>query len=118
MRAVVMHAPAPIEDAALRLEQVDRPAPGPGQVLMRVSACGVCRSNLHMVEGDCMDAGVPTRLPIIPGHEVVGTVAEIGEGVSDLRECDRIGVQPLWSTCGRCRYCLSGLDQLWQTKEI
>jgi alcohol dehydrogenase, propanol-preferring len=118
MRAVVMHGPAPIEDGALCLEEVDRPAPGPGQILMRVTACGVCRSNLHMIEGDWMDAGVPTKLPIIPGHEVVGTVAEIGDGVTDLREGDRIGVQPVWSTCGRCRYCLSGFDHLCQSKEI
>ena len=118
MRAVVMHRPAPIEDGALRVEEVDRPVPGPGQVLVRVTACGVCRSNIHMIEGDWMDAGVPTKLPIIPGHEVVGTVAEVGEGVTDLREGDRIGVQPLWSTCGRCRYCLSGLDHLCQAKEI
>jgi propanol-preferring alcohol dehydrogenase len=118
MRAVVMHRPAPIEEGPLRVEQVDRPAPGPGQVLMRVTACGVCRSNLHMIEGDWMDAGVPTKLPIIPGHEVVGTVAEIGDGVRDLREGDRIGVQPVWSTCGRCPHCLSGLDHLCQSKEI
>jgi propanol-preferring alcohol dehydrogenase len=85
---------------------------------MKVSACGVCRSNLHMIEGDWMDGGVPSKLPIVPGHEVVGTVAEVGEGVTDLQEGDRIGVQPLWSTCGHCRYCLSGLDHLCQSKEI
>jgi propanol-preferring alcohol dehydrogenase len=118
MRAVVLHQPGPIEDGPLHVEQVDRPSPGPGEILIRVAACGVCRSNLHMIEGDWMDAGVPTKLPIIPGHEVVGTVAEVGEGVTDLRAGDRVGVLPLWSTCGHCRYCLSGLDQLCQSKEI
>jgi propanol-preferring alcohol dehydrogenase len=118
MRAVVMHRPGAIEDGALRVEQVGRPSPGPGQVIMRVRACGVCRSNLHMIEGDWMDAGVPAKLPIIPGHEVVGTVAEVGERVTELREGDLIGVQPLWSTCGHCRYCLSGLDHLCQSKQI
>jgi propanol-preferring alcohol dehydrogenase len=118
MRAVVMQHAAAIETGALRLVELDRPTAGPGQILVRVTACGVCRSNLHMIEGDWLDAGVPTKLPIVPGHEVVGTVAEVGDGVTDLQEGDRIGVQPVWSTCGRCRYCLSGLDHLCQSKEI
>jgi propanol-preferring alcohol dehydrogenase len=113
-----MHHAAAIEDGALRLVELERPTAGPGQVLMRVTVCGVCRSNLHMIEGEWLDAGVPTKLPIVPGHEVVGTVAEVGDGVTDLQEGDRIGVQPVWSTCGRCRYCLSGLDHLCQSKEI
>jgi|SRR5919197_227249 propanol-preferring alcohol dehydrogenase len=118
MKAVVMAQAAPVEDGALQVVEIERPTPGPGQVLLRVTACGVCRSNLHMIEGDWLGAGVPTKLPIVPGHEAVGVVAEVGEGVDDLQEGDRVGVQPLWSTCGHCRFCLSGLDHLCQSKEI
>lgn len=113
-----MHQASPIEDGPLRVADVERPAPGPAQILMRVTACGVCRSNLHMIEGEWLAGGVPPKLPIIPGHEVVGRVEEVGEGVTSLQVGDRVGVQPLWSTCGTCRYCLSGLDHLCQSKEI
>jgi propanol-preferring alcohol dehydrogenase len=118
MKAVVLRTPAPIEEGPLELVDLPVPAPGPGQVVMRVAACGVCRSNLHMVEGEWAAAGVPAKSPIVPGHEVVGTVAEVGEGVVGFAEGDRVGVQPLWSTCGRCEYCLDGRDQLCQAKEI
>lgn len=118
MKAVVLDTPAPIETGPLQVREVETPSPGPGQVLIRVSACGVCRSNLHMVEGDWVEGGVPAKTPIIPGHEVVGAVAEVGPGVDALSVGDRVGVQPLWSTCGVCTYCLSGLDHLCQVKEI
>jgi alcohol dehydrogenase, propanol-preferring len=118
MKAVVLHTPAPIEEHPLEVVEIETPTPGRGQVLMRVAACGVCRSNLHMIEGEWVASGVPTKSPIIPGHEVVGTVTEVGEGVTELTPGDRIGVQPLWSTCGRCEYCLDGRDQLCQSKEI
>lgn len=85
---------------------------------MQVRACGVCRSNLHMIEGDWVAAGVPARTPIVPGHEVVGTVAAVGDGVNWLHVGERVGVQPLWSTCGQCEYCLSGREQLCQLKQI
>lgn len=118
MKALVLTTPAPIEAGPLELVERDTPRPGPGQVLMRVAACGVCHSNLHMIEGDWLDGGIPSMLPIIPGHEVVGTVEEVGEGVEGLAPGDRIGVQPVWATCGRCEYCLAGRDHLCQTKEI
>jgi propanol-preferring alcohol dehydrogenase len=111
-----MNSAAPIEQSPLRVVDVATPSPGPGQVVMRVAACGVCRSNLHMIEGDW--PGVPSKTPIIPGHEVVGTITEVGDGVTGLAAGDRIGVQPLWSTCGICEYCISGRDQLCQLKEI
>lgn len=118
MRAVVLEAPGPVEGGPVRLVERPDPRPGPGQVVIEVTACGVCRSNLHMIEGDWVSHGVPAFVPIVPGHEVVGRVAEVGDGVEWLRPGDRVGVQPLWSTCGRCRYCLSGREQLCPAKEI
>lgn len=116
MKAVVLDRHAPIEEGPLRLTERDRPVPGYGQVLVRVTACGVCRSNLHMIEGDWV--GVPSSFPIIPGHEVVGRIEEVGPGVDWLQTGERVGVQPLWSTCGHCRYCLTGRDSLCQSKQI
>ena len=84
--------------------------------MLRVTACGVCRSNLHMIEGDW--PGVPSQMPIVPGHEVVGVIDELGPSVDWLEVGDRVGVQPIWSTCGRCAYCLGGREQLCQTKQI
>jgi propanol-preferring alcohol dehydrogenase len=118
VRAVVLEAPGPIESGPLRVLDRDDPRPGPGQVVIRVAACGVCRSNLHMIEGDWVGHGVPAFVPIVPGHEVVGRVIEVGSGVEGLERGARVGIQPLWSTCGRCRYCLSGRDQLCRLKEI
>lgn len=118
MRAVVLDSLRPITENPLTLREVPDPVVGLGQVVIRVAACGVCRSNLHMIEGDWAEGGTPSHTPIIPGHEVVGTVAEVGGGVSHLAVGDRVGVQPLWSTCGVCEFCLGGLDQLCQVKQI
>lgn len=119
MRAVVLQKPGPVEEGSVRVVD-DHPDPiaGPGQIVVEVLACGVCRSNLHMIEGEWVRYGVPAFTPIIPGHEVVGRIVALGEGVDQLSEGDRVGVQPLWSTCGVCRYCLSGRDQLCPSKEI
>ncbi len=116
--AVVLDRPAPLADGPLRLGEVAVPGPGTGQILVEVTACGVCRSNLHMIEGDWVAHGVPAKTPIVPGHEVVGRVAAVGTGVDWLRPGDRVGVQPLWSTCGHCEHCLSGREQLCADKEI
>lgn len=118
MKAVLLDRLAPLDQRPIRFTDVPVPVPGRGQVLVKVAACGVCRSNLHMIEGDWAAAGVPSLLPIIPGHEVVGRIETVGEGVGDLRPGERVGVQPLWSTCGQCRFCRRGLDQLCQAKEI
>ncbi len=118
MRAMQLDTPGPIETQPLHLRDVAVPKPGPGEVLIRVTACGVCRSNLHMIEGDWVANGVPSISPIIPGHEVVGRIAEVGAGVDWLKVDDRVGVQPLWSTCGHCEFCLTAREQLCQTKQI
>lgn len=104
MRAMVLEKPGQ------SLQLVDRPIPKPkaGQILLRVKACGVCRTDLHVVDGD-----LPmTRLPIIPGHEIVGEVVTLGEGVSQFQTGQRIGVPWLGHTCGRCPYCEMGRENL------
>src|SRR5579883_2356457 len=91
------------------LELVERPDPHPaqGEVRLRVLACGVCRTDLHVVDGELPDV----RPPIVPGHEIVGEVDEVGEGVTLARGA-RMGVGWLGRTCGVCRYCLSGRENL------
>jgi propanol-preferring alcohol dehydrogenase len=116
MKAAILEAHGPIEQRPLQIRDVPRPVPGRGQVLLKVGACGVCRSNLHMIEGDW--AGVPSQFPIIPGHEVVGRIEQLGEGVDWLPVGARAGVQPLFSTCGHCEFCMAGRDHLCQAKEI
>jgi propanol-preferring alcohol dehydrogenase len=92
----------------LRLADVPVPAPGPGQVLIRVRACGVCRTDLHVVDGELPDP----KLQLILGHEVVGTVAATGEGVESVAVGERVGVPWLGWTCGQCAYCRSGRENL------
>ncbi|AYD89822.1 zinc-binding alcohol dehydrogenase [Actinomyces lilanjuaniae] len=118
MYAQQLDAPAPIEQAPLRWRQAPTPQPGPGQLLIKVAACGVCRSNLHMIEGDWVGNGVPALSPIVPGHEVTGYVAELGTGVEGFRLGDRVGVQPLWSTCEECEFCTTGREQLCHERRI
>lgn len=118
MRANLLSTPAPLEKHPLRWAETDRPEPGPGQLLVEVVGCGVCRSNLHMIEGDWVDGGVPAISPIIPGHEVTGRVAVLGEGVTDFAVGDAVGVQPLWWTCEECEFCTSGREQLCHQRII
>jgi propanol-preferring alcohol dehydrogenase len=95
------------EERLLERADVDLPTPGAGEVLIEVEACGVCRTDLHIVEGE-----VTARLPIIPGHQAAGRVVVAGEGVDALRPGDTVGVGWLYSTCGICRFCLSGRENL------
>ena len=104
MRAMVLRSPR----TALELTDRNDPQPGRGQVAVRVHACGVCRTDLHVIDGELPQA----RSPIIPGHEIVGTVAEVGDAVTALAVGDRIGVPWLGSTCGVCRYCRAGQENL------
>jgi alcohol dehydrogenase, propanol-preferring len=88
--------------------EIPVPRPGPGEVLLRVGACGVCRTDLHILDGD-----LPTpALPVIPGHEIAGTVVLAGAQAAKFSIGDRVGVPWLGSTCGTCRYCKSGLENL------
>jgi propanol-preferring alcohol dehydrogenase len=104
MRAMILEAPG----TGLREATLPRPRPGPDQLLIRVRACGVCRTDLHVVDGELPD---PKR-PLVPGHEVVGTVVGRGEWADRFREGDRVGVPWLGHTCGACSYCRGGRENL------
>jgi propanol-preferring alcohol dehydrogenase len=104
VRAAILNAPG----SPLRLADVPAPEPEAEQVLIRVRACGVCRTDLHVVDGELRDP----KLPLIPGHQIVGEVVETGERVERFAPGDRVGVPWLGWTCGRCHYCLSGRENL------
>jgi propanol-preferring alcohol dehydrogenase len=104
MRAMVLEAP----HTPLQYLEVPTPSPGPEQALLRVRACGVCRTDLHIVDGELTDP----KLPLIIGHEIVGEVAAVGERVRKFRVGERIGVPWLGYTCGECRYCRRGRENL------
>ena len=104
MKAMQLAAPR----TALRMVDFPAPRPGRGQVLIKVRACGVCRTDLHVVDGDLAQG----KMPIVPGHEIVGTVAEKGAGVERFAIGERVGVPWLGWTCGRCRYCSAGRENL------
>lgn len=108
MRAARLHKQAPIETDPLRLEECPEPEPGRGEVRIVVSACGACRTDLHIVEGD-----LPAhRLPLIPGHQIVGVIDAVGEGVAPERVGERVGVPWMSSSCGGCEYCRSDRENL------
>jgi propanol-preferring alcohol dehydrogenase len=92
----------------LALRECDIPSPGPGQILIKTEACGVCHTDLHAAHGDWP---VKPTLPFIPGHEAIGLVTAVGSGVTIVKEGDRVGVPWLYSACGHCEYCLSA----WET---
>jgi propanol-preferring alcohol dehydrogenase len=119
MKAMVLGKVAPIETQPLKMKSIDRPAVRKGQdLLIEIEACGVCRSNLHLIEGDWMAYGVPSTLPLVPGHEVVGVVRELGDSVRSVRRGDRVGIQPLYSSCLECTYCSAGRENLCEDAEI
>ncbi len=109
MRAWVVEQPGPVATARpLRLTEREDPVPGPGQIRVSVRACGVCRTDLHLAEGDL----APRRACTVPGHEVVGLVDVVGEGTTRFAIGDRVGIAWLRGTCGACRYCRSGRENL------
>jgi len=99
---------------ALEFTCLDDPLPGAGQVAVKVHACGVCRTDLHVVDGELPQA----RSPVIPGHEIVGTVAGVGDGITALAVGDRVGIPWLGWTCGVCRYCRAGQENLCDAPEF
>jgi len=108
MKAMVLDRQAKVATSPLALREVPPPEPGPGEVRVRVRACGLCRTDLHVIEGD-----LPARkLPLVPGHQVVGVVDRLGPGARRFREGDRIGIAWLRHTCGACAYCRSGRENL------
>ncbi|MDX3853347.1 alcohol dehydrogenase catalytic domain-containing protein [Streptomyces sp. AK02-01A] len=110
MRAAVATA----VDAPLSLVERETPEPGPGEVLIKITACGVCFSDLNLVRGHYPFA----RFPVIPGHEITGSVAAVGQGVTGLAVGDAVGAQFLYDSCGHCDYCVSGEQILCPKKRI
>ena len=108
MRAWEVTAPAPIDSHPLRLVERPVPEPGAGEVRIRVAVCGVCRTDLHLAEGDLP----PHRPGAIPGHEVVGRIEKLGAGSSRFAIGERVGAAWLAASCGRCRYCLQHRENL------
>lgn len=104
MRAMALDRPG----EPLRATSLPDPRAGRGQVLVRVRACAVCRTDLHVVDGELPHP----KLPLVPGHEIVGEVVEVGEGVDRFAPGDRVGIPWLGWTCGRCRYCRAGQENL------
>jgi alcohol dehydrogenase, propanol-preferring len=108
MRAMRFEQPAPIASRPLRAVEVDEPVPGRGEIVVRVRACGICRTDLHVIEGDL----APLRSPLTPGHQVVGAVERLGPGAARFRVGDRVGIAWLRSTCGECAECCRGDENL------
>lgn len=108
MKAMLLTNPAPIERQPLALSAVPCPQPGPNEVLVRVDVCGVCRTDLHQVEGDL----AMRKSPVVPGHQVVGAVAAVGCGATRFAEGDRVGIAWLHETCGKCPFCESDRENL------
>ena len=111
MRAMLLDSPAPAARSPLRLIERDDPSPGPGELVLAVTACGVCRTDLQLAEGDL----AARRLPLIPGHQAVGRVAAVGAGVEGWAAGDRAGVAWLAGTCGACRHCAAGRENLCES---
>lgn len=108
MKAMILERITAVDERPLHLVDLPDPEPGAGEIRVRVSACGVCRTDLHVIEGD-----LPQHtLPIVPGHQVVGRVDALGSGVSGFAPGDRVGVAWLRGTCGSCEYCLRGAENL------
>ena len=108
MRAYQLQSPAPVDSSPLKLVELPAPDPGPGEVVLRVSVCGLCHTDLHTIEGELE---LP-RLPLVPGHQIVGAVDAVGSGVTRFEVGERVGVPWLNSTCGRCDYCQRGDENL------
>src|SRR5579864_3329059 len=93
----------------LRFKEVAVPKPAANQVLVKITACGVCRTDLHILDGE-LDK---PKLPLIPGHEIVGSVVKTGNNVAGIKTGDIVGIPWLGYTCGHCKYCKNGKENLW-----
>src|SRR5262249_28898889 len=105
---MVLTEPAAVDSAPLHLRDLPVPEPAAGEIRVRVQACGVCRTDLHVVEGELP----PLRPEVVPGHQVVGVVDACGAAVTRLKVGDRVGIAWLRFTCGACRFCRAGAENL------
>ncbi len=113
MRAMVLERLGPIESRPLRLSEIEKhQIQRANEILIKIQACGVCHSQLHGIEGDWKELGIPPQLPTVPGHEIVGEVVEVGGDVTRFKVGERAGVSPLLESCRRCEYCAEGKENL------
>jgi propanol-preferring alcohol dehydrogenase len=108
MKGMLLSGIRPIGTSPLRLAELPDPVPGPGEIRVKVAVCGICRTDLHVIEGDLP----PARLPLVPGHQVVGTVDRTGEGAGRFSPGERVGIAWLRHTCGSCAFCAAGKENL------
>ena len=114
MKAWILTKPGPVESNPLELHELPVPKPGPQEVLVRINACGICRTDLHVTEGE-----LPPKKPgIVPGHQIVGVIEAAGEEATSYRAGTRVGIPWLHKTCGKCPFCLSGRENLCDAPEF
>jgi len=119
MRAMLLSKLGPVESSPLKLTEIDRhEIATPKEVLVKIEACGVCHSQLHSIEGDWEDIGIPPTLPTVPGHEVVGKIVEIGNDVTKFKVGERVGITPLLGSCLDCQYCNEGKEYLCEKMDV
>jgi propanol-preferring alcohol dehydrogenase len=114
MKANILNKPAPVESRPLEFTEIENPVPQSGEVLLKINACGICRTDLHVVEGEL----AVRKSPIVPGHQIVGTIEKTGASVEEFAKGQRVGVAWLGQTCGKCRYCLRGKENLCENAEF
>ena len=119
MRAMVLSELGPVESNPLKLTEIDRhEITNPKEILVKIEACGVWHSQLHSIEGDWKDIGIQPTLPIVPGHEVVGKIIEIGNDVKKFKTGERVGITPLLASCLDCQYCNEGKEYLCENMDV
>ncbi len=119
MKAMVLSKLGKIETNPLKLTQIDKhEIKRDNEILIKIEACGVCHSQLHGIEGDWKELGIPPALPTVPGHEVVGKIVEIGKKVTKFKVGDRAGITPLLESCMNCQYCKEGKEYLCESMEV
>ena len=119
MRAMILSECKKIEEKPLKLTKIKKHSiSNPDEVLIKIEACGVCHSQLHGIEGDWQEIGIPPNLPTVPGHEVVGKIVEIGSDVTKYKVGDRVGITPLLKSCMNCTYCDEGKEYLCETNAV
>ncbi|MGH1566964.1 MAG: alcohol dehydrogenase catalytic domain-containing protein [Nitrosopumilus sp.] len=119
MRAMILSECAAIETKPLKLAEINKhEIQRPNEILLKIEACGVCHSQLHGIEGDWKDIGIPPTLPTVPGHELVGKVVQVGKSVTKFKVGDRAGITPLLEACKECQYCKEEKEYLCESSTI
>jgi len=107
MKAMVLKEISPVENAPLKMEELPDPVPGAKQILLKISACGICHTELDEIEGR-----LPPRLPMVLGHQIVGRIVKLGSGATKFHMGDRVGIAWIHSACGKCHFCKGGNENL------